>query len=72
MCGSTLLRTVVTHILIKVDFSSHTTTTPRTGHAQEMIGEINPKLRGWGHYYQRTYVRKLLHGYSSGCSLSLR
>jgi hypothetical protein len=26
---------------------------------QEMIDELNPKLRGWGQYYQRAHVRKL-------------
>jgi len=26
---------------------------------QELIDEINPKLRGWGHYYQRAHVRRL-------------
>src|SRR3989449_2230416 len=26
---------------------------------QELLDELNPKLRGWGHYYQRAHVRKL-------------
>jgi RNA-directed DNA polymerase len=26
---------------------------------QELIDDLNPKLRGWGHYYQRAHVRKL-------------
>src|SRR5215813_9318501 len=26
---------------------------------QELLDELNPKLRGWGHYYQRAHVCKL-------------
>jgi hypothetical protein len=26
---------------------------------QELMDELNPTLRGWGHYYQRAHVRKL-------------
>jgi len=26
---------------------------------EEMIEEINPTLRGWGHYYQKAHVRRL-------------
>jgi hypothetical protein len=26
---------------------------------QGLIDELNPKLRGWGHYYQRAHVRRL-------------
>jgi RNA-directed DNA polymerase len=28
---------------------------------QELIEELNPMLRGWGHYYQRAHVRKLFN-----------
>ena len=28
---------------------------------QELIDELNPMLRGWGHYYKRAHVRKLFH-----------
>ena len=28
---------------------------------QELIGELNPLLRGWGNYYKRAHVRKLFH-----------
>jgi RNA-directed DNA polymerase len=28
---------------------------------QELIEELNPVLRGWGHYYKRAHVRKLFH-----------
>src|SRR6202048_5352133 len=28
---------------------------------KEMIEELNPVLRGWGHHYQRAPVRKLFH-----------
>jgi hypothetical protein len=27
----------------------------------ELIGELNPVLRGWGHHYKRAHVRKLFH-----------
>jgi RNA-directed DNA polymerase len=27
----------------------------------EVIVGLNPLLRGWGHYYKRTHVRKLFH-----------
>ena len=27
----------------------------------ELIGEINPAVRGWGHYYKRAHVRRLFH-----------
>jgi RNA-directed DNA polymerase len=28
---------------------------------RELIGELNPLLRGWGNYYKRAHVRKLFH-----------
>jgi RNA-directed DNA polymerase len=28
---------------------------------QELITELNPILRGWGHYYKKAHVRKLFH-----------
>lgn len=28
---------------------------------KELIEELNPVLRGWGHYYKRAHVRKLFH-----------
>lgn len=28
---------------------------------QELIAELNPALRGWGHYYKKAHVRKLFH-----------
>jgi RNA-directed DNA polymerase len=28
---------------------------------QELIDELNPVLRGWGHYYKKAHVRKLFH-----------
>ena len=28
---------------------------------KELIKELNPVLRGWGHYYKRAHVRKLFH-----------
>jgi RNA-directed DNA polymerase len=28
---------------------------------QELIDEMNPVLRGWGHYYKRAHVRTLFH-----------
>src|SRR6516165_4581079 len=28
---------------------------------QELIEELNPVLRGWGHYYKRAHVRKLFN-----------
>jgi hypothetical protein len=28
---------------------------------KELIGELNPVLRGWGHHYKRAHVRKLFH-----------
>ena len=28
---------------------------------QELIAELNPVLRGWGHYYKKAHVRKLFH-----------
>jgi RNA-directed DNA polymerase len=28
---------------------------------QELIDELNPVLRGWGHYYKRAHVRTLFH-----------
>ncbi len=28
---------------------------------RELIDELNPVLRGWGHYYKRAHVRKLFH-----------
>ena len=28
---------------------------------KELIGELNPVLRGWGEYYKRAHVRKLFH-----------
>jgi len=28
---------------------------------RELIEQINPVLRGWGHYYKRAHVRKLFH-----------
>ena len=27
----------------------------------ELIQQLNPVLRGWGHYYKRAHVRKLFH-----------
>lgn len=27
----------------------------------ELIAQLNPVLRGWGHYYKRAHVRKLFH-----------
>ena len=32
---------------------------PQPVTTQDLIDELNPKLRGWGHYYQRAQVRKL-------------
>ena len=28
---------------------------------QELIGELNPLLRGWGEYYKRAHIRRLFH-----------
>jgi hypothetical protein len=28
---------------------------------KELIDEMNPVLRGWGHYYKRAHVRTLFH-----------
>lgn len=28
---------------------------------EELIEQLNPVLRGWGHYYKRAHVRKLFH-----------
>ena len=28
---------------------------------EELIEQINPLLRGWGHYYKRAHVRKLFN-----------
>jgi hypothetical protein len=28
---------------------------------KELIDELNPLLRGWGHYYKRAHVRTLFH-----------
>src|SRR5499433_2237180 len=28
---------------------------------QELIQQVNPVVRGWGHYYKRAHVRKLFH-----------
>ena len=28
---------------------------------EELIQEINPVLRGWGHYYKRAHVRRLFN-----------
>ena len=28
---------------------------------KELIAELNPVLRGWGHYYKRAHVRRLFH-----------
>ena len=28
---------------------------------KELIEELNPVLRGWGHHYKRAHVRKLFH-----------
>jgi len=27
----------------------------------ELVEELNPVLRGWGHYHKRAHVRKLFH-----------
>ena len=29
--------------------------------AQELIKQVNPVVRGWGHHYKRAHVRKLFH-----------
>jgi RNA-directed DNA polymerase len=28
---------------------------------QQLIGELNPLVRGWGEYYKRAHIRKLFH-----------
>ena len=28
---------------------------------QELIKQVNPVVRGWGHHYKRAHVRKLFH-----------
>ena len=28
---------------------------------KELIAELNPVLRGWGHHYKRAHVRKLFN-----------
>jgi RNA-directed DNA polymerase len=35
---------------------------------QELIGELNPLLRGWGEYYKRAHVRKLFHRFDGWIS----
>jgi hypothetical protein len=28
---------------------------------EQLIDELNPVLRGWGHYYKKAHIRKLFH-----------
>ena len=39
--------------------AAHQATLPLN--TQELIEQLNPVVRGWGHYYKRAHVRKLFH-----------